>query len=208
MYTLYYSPGACSLAVHAILHHVGAPFEVVNASLNEGKNRDPEYLKLNPRGQVPVMLNEGRVMRESAAMMIYLADKYNSPLLPREGWLRQEVLEWLLFANSTLHQAYGSYFMLTRTLKEETCNTEARRIICKRIGKLWEEVDERLRDRPFLTGDAPMICDVLMAVLLNWTALLNPSISYGDRVRGMCLRIAAEPYFAKALTSEGVTYNP
>src|SRR5262249_40965590 len=97
MYKLYYSPGACSMAVHVLLNEIGAPLQLESASTKEGKNRSPEFLKINPRGQVPVLDMDGHIMREGGAILSYLCDKHNSPLLPREGIARADALEWLMF---------------------------------------------------------------------------------------------------------------
>src|SRR5258706_9907840 len=93
MYTLYYSPGACSMAVHVVLGELGVPFETVNTSIPEGKNRSPEFLKINPRGQVPVLVEDGVVLREGAAIMITLMEKHNSPMLPKSGRERASTIE-------------------------------------------------------------------------------------------------------------------
>ena len=93
-YKLFYSPGACSMAVHIALNECGQAVELVNAELH-GAARNPEFVKANPRGQVPVLVDNGQIIREGAAQMIYLLDKHNSPLLPRSGPERARALEWL-----------------------------------------------------------------------------------------------------------------
>ena len=67
MYTLYYSPGACSFAAHAALEHIGAPFELRKVDVNRGENLSPEYLEINPRGRVPTSLEAFLICRGSSA---------------------------------------------------------------------------------------------------------------------------------------------
>ena len=105
MYQLYYSPGACSMAVHVILNELNQPVELHKISLQEGDNRKPEFLRINPRGQVPVLVDDGFVIREGAAQIIYLLEKHKSPLLPASGKERAAALEWLCYANASLHVA-------------------------------------------------------------------------------------------------------
>ncbi len=207
MYRLYYSPGACSLAVHAVLNYLGVPFELERVSIPEGANRSPEYLKLNPRGQVPLLIEDGRTMRESAAMMIHLLEKHDGGLLPKSGDARAEAMEWLMFCNSGLHQAYSTFFMYSRVLKDEAMREEVCRVACKRIQKLWDDVEEHLRDKPYLCGAKPTAADLLMTVIANWSGLLKPEIQLGDNLKKLCGRVIREPYMAKALETEGITYR-
>src|SRR5215472_9703022 len=73
MLTLYYSPGACSLAAHVILEEIGAPFDTVRTPIAEGANQRPEYLALNPRGLVPTLKDGPFVLTESTAILEHLA---------------------------------------------------------------------------------------------------------------------------------------
>jgi glutathione S-transferase len=56
--TLYYSPGACSLAPHIVLEEIGLPYSLSLASTSEGTTRTPAYLRLNPKGRVPVLVSD------------------------------------------------------------------------------------------------------------------------------------------------------
>ncbi|MBY0408155.1 MAG: glutathione S-transferase, partial [Rickettsiales bacterium] len=114
MYQLYYSPGACSLAIHVTLLELGVPFKANKIDLSKGENRTPEFLKLNPRGSVPVLLDGDQIIREGAAQLLYLLDKHKSPLLPASGPERATALEWLMFANATLHPVYSRGFGLMK----------------------------------------------------------------------------------------------
>ena len=100
MYKLYYSPGACSLAVHVALLEVGAKFELENVSAPAGQPKSAEFLKINPRGAVPVLKIDNFILREGAAILTYILDSHKSDLLPASGLERAEALEWLSFANS------------------------------------------------------------------------------------------------------------
>ncbi len=66
-YTLYYSPGAASLAVHWMLIELGVPFEAKLVSIDAGAQKSPEYLRLNPTGRIPTMAIDGKAHGESAS---------------------------------------------------------------------------------------------------------------------------------------------
>lgn len=198
-YKLYYSPGSCAMAVHAILLAVKADFELVK--LSKGENQTEEYLKINPMGQVPTLLKDGKVMRESAAIIINLLEEYKHELLPQSGEERIKAMQWLLFFNSTMHQTYGAYFLLTLNLKVEE-SFAATDLIIRRINKLWRFVEKELNTE-FIAGDKLTAADILMAVIANWL----PQVTIGPKVKKLCDLVKELPYFAEAIKVENVSYK-
>jgi glutathione S-transferase len=84
MMTLYFSPGACSLASHIALEETGAPYELKPILLAKGEQRTAEYQKINPRGKVPAFSVDGKILVENTAIITYLARKFpDKKLLPR-----------------------------------------------------------------------------------------------------------------------------
>ena len=83
MLTLYFAPGASSMAPHIALHEVGAPFESRPLSFHGKENRDPAFLAINPEGKVPTLLIDGRPLTEVAGILFYLARRFpQAALLP------------------------------------------------------------------------------------------------------------------------------
>ncbi|MBR0799782.1 glutathione S-transferase family protein [Bradyrhizobium jicamae] len=107
MLTLYFAPGASSMAVHIALHEVGAAFEARPMSFKRNDMRSPDFLALNPVGQVPTLLIDGRPLTEVAAILFYLARRFpDADLLPRDDpEAEAQVLSWMSFIASTLHPA-------------------------------------------------------------------------------------------------------
>ncbi len=107
MLTLYFTPGASSMAAHIALHEVGVPFDPVPISLANGENRTPQYLALNPEGKVPTLLIDGRPLNEVAGILFYLAKRYPEAGLWPEGDLEAEaqVISWMSFIAATIHPA-------------------------------------------------------------------------------------------------------
>jgi glutathione S-transferase len=104
--TLYFAPGASSMAVHIALHEVGAAFEASPLSFRRRENRTPAYLALNPEGKVPTLLVDGRPMTEVAAILFYLARRFPAAgLLPEGAEAEAQALSWLSFSAATLHPA-------------------------------------------------------------------------------------------------------
>ncbi|WP_342709040.1 glutathione S-transferase family protein [Bradyrhizobium sp. B124] len=107
MLTLYFAPGASSMAVHIALHEIGTGFEARPMSFKRNDMQAPDYLALNPEGKVPTLLIDGRPMTEVAAILFYLARRFpEAELLPRDDIEAEaQALSWMSFIASTLHPA-------------------------------------------------------------------------------------------------------
>lgn len=107
--TLYYAPGACSLAPHVALEEAGAAFEGVRLSLADGDQRKPDYLALNPKGRVPTLLVDGRALTEVTAILAYLDRRFPTVgLLPgHDPLLAGRAFELISYFASTLHVAFA-----------------------------------------------------------------------------------------------------
>src|SRR6266480_4289481 len=75
MLTLYYAPGACSMASHIALEETGTPYETKVVGLAQGEQTKPEYLNgVNPRGKVPALKTDDGILTENVAILTYLAN--------------------------------------------------------------------------------------------------------------------------------------
>lgn len=107
MFTLYFAPGASSMAAHIVLHEVGATFDAHPLSWHKKENRNPTFLAINPEGKVPTLLIDGRPLTEVAAILFYLARRYpEAGLLPADDIEAEaQVISWMSFIASTVHPA-------------------------------------------------------------------------------------------------------
>jgi glutathione S-transferase len=211
MYTLYYSPGACSMAIHVILREIGAPFEAVETAIQSGKTQSPEFLKLNPRGQVPLLVDHDAnvTLREGGAIITYLCDKHQSPLLPQTGAARGKALEWLMWCNATLHPAYSRCFWINRAVQDEGMKAHLLPLAMQQVQKLWDEADERLATSAFLAGDTCTAADILLTVIANWNSYFPEAVQpkLGSNVKRLLQQMIARKTYQQALQAENVTYK-
>ena len=107
MLTLYFAPGASSMAPHIALHEIGVPFQAVALSFRKQENRTPAYLALNPEGKVPTLLIDGRPLTEVAGILFFLARQYpEAGLLPADDpEAEARAVSWMSFIASTIHPA-------------------------------------------------------------------------------------------------------
>ncbi len=109
---LYYAPGACSFVPHVLLEAAGASFEPRPVRLHKGEQATPEYRAINPRGQVPVLVDGDAVITQIVAIVDYLDARFPvQGFLPREPLARAKVMETLAWMNNTVHPTFTHVFM-------------------------------------------------------------------------------------------------
>lgn len=207
MYTLYYMPGACSVAIHVALNEVGAEFKLENVAVPNGQPRSPEFLKINPRGSVPVLKINDFILREGAAILLHLLDTHENSLLPKSGLERAAALEWLSFANASLHPAYSAAFFQHRVLGDAAKENPLYKPAIEKIQKYWDEIEQLLQTRDYLCGKDSTIADILITVIANWSPMMKEPINFGQKTKALFNRIISRPSYQKALSTEGVTYK-
>ena len=115
---LYYAPGACSFASHIALEEVAIPYDTVRLNLAEGDQRKPGYLEINPRGRVPALVVDGKILTENVGIMAYIAGGYGQgKIWPRDTWLQAKCLSSMVWLSNTVHPSYARYFRTERFIE-------------------------------------------------------------------------------------------
>ena len=195
------------MAVHVALNEVNAEFKLENVAAPAGQPKSAEFLKINPRGAVPVLQIGDFVLREGAAILTYLLDTHKNSLLPQSGLERAKALEWLSFANSTLHPTYSRGFFMLRILGDKASENTLFKPTMEQIQKYWNEIEEQLGNDEYLCGKDCSIADILVTVIANWTPYFGYTITFGAKTKALFTRVISRPSFQKALATEGVTYK-
>jgi glutathione S-transferase len=206
MYKLFYSPGACSMAVHAALIETGAKYELHKAELH-GAQKDAALLQVNSRHQVPVLVDDGMPVREGAAILIHLLEKEKSPLLPASGPERARALEWLCWANATMHPKYTLGFCVKGVSQDSAVQDAVAKFAIASIQKAWDDAEQHQAKNKYLAGDNVTIGDILMTVIANWTPKMPGTITFGPNVKRVLKDISNRPAFQKAMQEENVEYK-
>lgn len=196
MYELYYLPDACSLATHTVLHELGQPVRLIDRNVATG------FTALNPVGAVPVLVDGDLVLREGVAILIHLLETHDSPMLPSAGPGRRQAIESMLFANATMHPAYGRLFFIAEHIRDEAARAEAFQAAVEAIDALWRVVDRQVGDKAYLDGDDLSVADVLLTVYSRWGAHFPVRITLGANSERMIANVLARPSFQRALAAE------
>lgn len=202
-YKLYYMAGACSMAVHVLLQELNQTFTLQNVLTDTG-GKSADFLATNPRGQVPTLVTaDGTVIREGAAIISWLCDTHPSALWPTSGTDRAAALEWLAFANSTLHPAYSTAMFL----KKHNAPAELQTAQHAKIIALWDEVEQRLASHAFICGTQLTPADILLTVIANWQAYISQPVNFGANTKRLFNTVTTRPSYQQALATEQVTYK-
>jgi glutathione S-transferase len=198
---LYYSPGACSLSPHIVLHEAGLAFEPVLASTKTHALADgTDYYTINPKGYVPLLeLDSGERLSEGPAIVQYIADQVpGKNLAPANGTMaRYRLQEWLNFITSELHKGIGGLF-------NPAMPEEAKVLMrAKGLSRLqW--VNEQLEGKPYLMGDAFSVPDAYLFTVTSWTQYVGIDISGLKNLVAFQARMAARPAVQAAMKAEGL----
>lgn len=203
-YELYTKAGSCSMAVNAIINELGLNAKINIMEAGNGANglKSPEYLTVNPRGNVPCLVEDGKAMIEGGAIITYLCDK-EGKLIPKNGFERAQALQWLMFCNATLHPAYGRTFWLSSNTPAGEFQTNAIAEARKQIQALWDYVEAELAKsgNAYLCGAEPTAADFLLTTIANW----NPTAyNFGAKTKAIFKNISARPSYQKALAAEKI----
>lgn len=198
---LYYSPGACSLSPHIVLHESGLAFEPVLASTKTHKLLDgTDYYTINPKGYVPLLeLDNGERLTEGPAIVQYIADQVpQKNLAAAHGTMaRYRQMEWLNFVTSEVHKIIGLLF--SPTTPEDYKPAIKERV----LGRLkW--VDQQLEGKQYLMGDSFSVPDAYLFTVANWTKFVGIDISGLPNLGAFMARMAARPAVQAALKAEGL----
>lgn len=162
MLTLFdYLPSQNGYKIRLLLNQLGRPYRSEYVSIFEGEGQRPEYLAINPTGAVPaIRLDDGRVLAESNANLMYLGD--GTPFLPDDRFARAQVAQWLSFEADYVQNTIGSLRYWLMTGKQD--RRPPGLIEMKRSGGLRALgiLDRELSTRPFVAGDGYTIADISM----------------------------------------------
>jgi glutathione S-transferase len=206
MDTLYFSPGACSLAPHILLEEIGEPFEARRVSLASGENLAPEYLALNPGGRVPTLVTNGAVVTEAAAILLHLAARRpRMNLAPTDGIANARCYEWLLFIATSLHIAYAQLWRPRRFLEPGPCDEALAKSGHGDIVRYNREISARLGS-PWALGERYSIVDAYLLPFYRWGVRIGLDME-GDAPKWSEWkdRMIERPAVRRALDAEGLT---
>jgi len=158
-----------SIRARWTLQELGVEFEPVTVNLVAGEHRRPEFLRINPAGKLPVLVDDDLVLTESVAIVLYLAEKYpEKGLLPTDLTGRAQVNRWLLFAATELEQPLWRITRHTSLYPEDKRLPGDVTIARQEFKEMALILERHLEGRQFVVGDRATVADFVTAYTLDW----------------------------------------
>jgi glutathione S-transferase len=212
--TLYYSPGACSLAPHIVLEELGARYALELVSARDGSTQAPAYRAINPKARVPALRGvAGRsggadeVLTEAPAILLYLARAHpGAGLLPADPAAEARCLEWLNFLSSTVHgMSYGQIWRPQRFVADArdfpAVTAQGRR----NVEEQYAYIEAVLADgRDWAVPQGYSIADPFLLVFYHWGGRIELDMRRYPAWRRVTQRMLARPAVRRALAQEKI----
>lgn len=200
MYTLYNTPGAGGFVVQAILEEAGLAHKLIHLDFEAGEHKQKAYTDINPLGQVPsLILPDGSVMTESAAMLIYLCDAHpDAGLAPSPtDPLRASYLRWMLFLSANIYTTnLRCYHPEDYTSADDT--EPVREVAERQLTERWAIVDGALAENgPWLLGASYSALDIYAMMIAQWAPDPEANFAQFPHLKRLCDAVRARPAIAR-----------
>ncbi|QDH70311.1 glutathione S-transferase family protein [Marilutibacter alkalisoli] len=182
-----------SLRAEWALRELGVDFDFIPIDLLAGEAQTPEFLRLNPAGKLPVLVDGDLVLTESAAIVLYLAEKHpEQGLLPPDLQARAQVYKWVLFAMTELEQPLWRIVKHTFLYPEEKRLPADIDLAREEFRQMATILDRHMQGRSFIVGDTITAADCVTVYLMDWA---NEEDLLGDfpQLRAYMDRMYARP---------------
>lgn len=204
MLELFYAPGTCALAPHIVLEWIGEPYE-----LHKVKPSEPDYLQINPLGQVPAIIDgDSGVMNQADALLKYLAHKYPDAKLGDDGTLQDsyELDRQLAFLTGDVHPAFFPYFAPKRYLIDGSHSTEAevKEASYKLIARVYQHLDKHLDGKTYLVGNRRTIADPYAFAMIRWGNSLPKPLSDYPNLYRFYRQLREDVGVQRAMSQQGI----
>jgi len=217
MLELYFAPGACSFVPHVGLEAVkaatGEDFKPNLVKLHKGEHKTPEYLALNPNGQVPVLLVDGKALNQILAICDFIDRRFpQAGLLPTDAWARAQAMSQLAWLNNTVHPTFTRWFRTSTFAESEGAQAEVKKLAAAQFRQHLERIQEWSKSAaPFWFGARPSFHDAYAYTLLRWGGYTGVDPDSLPAYKAYIERVMQAPPVAAALERERVkldTYKP
>lgn len=200
---LYYLPGACSLTIHIALEWTKSDYAAEAVARDALKQT--EFLKLNPLGSVPCLVDGDFALTQNVAILEYLNEKYPQAMLLGSNDMREraEARRWLLFCNSDLHGAFVPLFAPARYIADESTHAELQNNAKEKIMRLFGIVNQHLETHDYLSGQKS-VADAYLFVILGWADKMGLDLHALQALGAFKARMAADSGVQAALKQEGL----
>jgi len=203
--TLYYSPGACSLAPHLVLEELGIPYGTQRVPIAEGAHLRPEYLAINPRARLPALAVGDTILTEAIAILRYLARLSPEPCLwPATALDEARTLSLMIWLTSTVHITFAQIWRAGRysdhVEHHAGIQAKGRAEVARQLG----EVEQFLGSADYAIGNRLTVADFYLLVFYRWGWRIKLDMAPFARWSAHTDRMAERPAVRRVIAREGI----
>jgi glutathione S-transferase len=209
MYQLHYFPSNANAAPHMVLEETGQEYQLVLVDRAQNAQKSDEYLKINPNGRIPALVDGDLVLFEAAAIVLYLVDQHpETGLAPAVGTpKRARFYQWLTFLTNSLQEE----LMIWQYPDRLTGTDAAATVVVKhgaeaRASAYLDVIEQHLKaNGPLFLGDMLSAADFYLVMLARWARPMTNPPRTRPHIAKLLDAVTALPSVRRAYVREGVT---
>ncbi len=205
MLKLYYAPETCALASHIALEQVGAEYQAIGVNFSENEENSPEYLRMNPRGRVPVLITDRGVLTETPAILQFICQSYpDAGLAPLDDLFETARMNaFNSYLCSTVHVAHAHRLRGNRWADDPLAIAAMQNKVPQSVGDSFALIEAEFRG-PWVLGERYSISDIYLFTLARWLEADGVDPDNFPRVADHRRRMHQHPVVAKIVAAEAV----
>lgn len=202
MLILYTRTGSCSLASHIALEEAGAAYETQDVDFAAQAQRSAEYLALNPKGRVPVLVADRGPITESAAILAYIAQAFpEARLAPTDPFEFAQAQAFNGYLASTVHVAHAHRHRGYRWADDPAAHEAMRAKVASNMTDCFTLIETEMLAGPWVLGEAYSICDPYLFTIAGWLEGDGVDVKQFPKVSAHMAAMAARPAVRKVLAA-------
>ena len=206
MYTLYYSPGSCSLVIHCLLEELAVPFGLKRVDLKSREQHGAEYRQLNPKGKVPALRTPDGVLTECVAIVEYLCGRHDAGgrwMGEPGSWARAKIREQVATLATEIHPLFNRIFHEDDFADEPQARAAVKAKGAAKLVDYFRGEERRLAGAA-IAADTATVADLYFMVIARWGRWLQPPANELPGIRPFYERMIARPAVQRAMEREGI----
>jgi len=209
MYTLHYYPANANAAPHMLLEELGVKYELLLVDRTTKAQKSKEYLKINPNGRIPTLVDKDLAVFEAAAIVLHLVDKHaDAGLAPKVGTPeRAKFYQWLTFLTNSLQEELMIWQYPQRLAGDNDAATAAVKHGAEaRASAFLDIVENHLKTNgPLFLGDKLSAVDFYLVMLSRWARPMSKPPRSRPSIAKLLNQVSALPSVRRAYEREGIT---
>ena len=209
MYQLHYFPANASAAPHMVLEEIGVSYDLVLVDRARNAQKSKEYLKINPNGRIPTLVDGKLIVSEAAAIILHLVDQHaNAGLAPQVGTReRATFYQWLTFLTNSLQEELMIWQYPDRLAGTDALAIEVvKRGAEARASSFLDVVEDHLlANGPLFLGNKLSAADLYLVMLSRWARPMARPPRSRPNIAKLLDKVTALPAVRRAYAQEGIT---